>query len=184
MSGAAIKAHALSNGYFHKRTHSVDDPAYTEECYFSHDSSRYTWDGVLCDEHWVQYDTDQDAWYFGVWVNPDTRMTVTYAEGDLYVCTYDDDDAFSAGLDSMQEFYGDPPPAFTCIDLDGSVTRVIDVESRNIGGVSRLSPELEAIVCRALTDKPALCHDCGARSTVGLYQCDDCLKRGREVCDA
>ena len=30
-------------------------------------------------------DTDQDAWYFGVWVHPITRRVVTYAEGDVTI---------------------------------------------------------------------------------------------------
>jgi hypothetical protein len=64
---------------------------------------------------WRQYDTEQDAWYFGVWVHVSNRWIVTYAEGDLCLVRCADDAAFAAKLAAMEEFYGSPPPAFTVI---------------------------------------------------------------------
>ena len=65
---------------------------------------------------WEQYDTDQDANYFGVWVNTSTRQVLTYAEGDIDLVTCHTIETFRAELASMAEFYGDPPPAFISID--------------------------------------------------------------------
>lgn len=49
----------------------------------SHHSSRYHYDDRLtASDGWQQYDTDQDAYYFGIWINPVKRETFTYAEGD------------------------------------------------------------------------------------------------------
>ena len=86
---------------------------------------RYYWDMGPCgaDEGWVQYDTSQDAWYFGVWVNPEKRLTLTYAEGDLSVVECPTDESFTAELASMAKCYGSPPPSFVTIDNDGTVTK-------------------------------------------------------------
>ncbi|KKL07566.1 hypothetical protein LCGC14_2584760, partial [marine sediment metagenome] len=46
---------------------------------------RYIFDFKICSprDGWQQYDTSQDAWYFGVWIHPEGRVTITFAEGDL-----------------------------------------------------------------------------------------------------
>jgi len=75
---------------------------------------------------WKQYDTSQDAWYFGVWVHVEKRLTVTYAEGDVTVVVCPTLDTFRAELADCEEFYGDPPPAFKVIDADGTVTHYFD----------------------------------------------------------
>lgn len=69
---------------------------------------------------WQQYDTHQDAPYFGQWVNRVTRETLCYAEGDWSLVTYPDAESYTAALASMAAFYGSPPPAFTVIDLDAN----------------------------------------------------------------
>ena len=96
--------------------------------WFTSNADRYIFDMKLClgSEGWQQYDTSQDAWYFGVWVHLEDRQVVTYAEGDLSIDTYDTAEAFRAQLKSMAEFYGDPPPAFTALGLDGSVSQYFD----------------------------------------------------------
>ena len=100
--------------------------------------SRYTWDWDICGgSDWIQYDTSQDASYFGVWVNPTKRMTITYAEGDVTACMYKDDAAFRQEIQEMNEFYGAPPPAFIGIGEDG-VTNYYDesaAHGREIPGV-------------------------------------------------
>lgn len=75
---------------------------------------------------WQQYDTDQDANYFGVWVDVKGMRTFTFAEGDRILVECDNSAAFAAELADMATFYGDPPAAFTTIDLDGTVTRYYD----------------------------------------------------------
>ena len=53
-----------------------------------------------------QYDTDQDAPYFGIWVNRETLETVTFAEGDTTKVHAPNQSAFDAELADMDEFYG------------------------------------------------------------------------------
>ena len=38
-------------------------------------------------EGWMQFDTNQDAPYYGVWVNPAKLQTLSYAEGDWSLVT-------------------------------------------------------------------------------------------------
>ena len=89
-------------------------------------SDRYKYDFGKCRE-WTQYDTDQDAWYFGVWVNQRTREILTYAEGDETLVKCPTAESFIAELASMAEFYGPPPPAFTTINFtDNTITKHYD----------------------------------------------------------
>ena len=88
---------------------------------------RYAYDFEFCKsgDGWVQYDTSQDAWYFGIWVNPEKREIVTYAEGDESIVKCPTEESYHAELKSMAEFYGDPPPAFKVISLkEKTVTEV------------------------------------------------------------
>jgi hypothetical protein len=92
--------------------------------FFSPYSSRYIVEAKICkpSDGWVQYDTDQDAWYFGVWVNLGLQAVACYAEGDL-TFTFDALNAgFKEQLKSMNDFYGEAPPAWMSIDEDGTVT--------------------------------------------------------------
>jgi hypothetical protein len=66
-------------------------------------------------EGWQQFDTDQDAHYFGVWMNPKHRLTLTYAEGDWSLVECPDDAHYNAEVRNCCEFYG-----------DGRIARVID----------------------------------------------------------
>ena len=75
---------------------------------------------------WQQYDTDQDASYFGIWVNIEKRQTFTFCEGDTTLITCRDDSHLQAELDSMADFYGSPPPAFIGVDNSGQVTHYFD----------------------------------------------------------
>jgi len=90
--------------------------------YFTMDGCRYQFDRLLRSrDGWEQFDTDQDARYFGVWINRDARMTVTYAEGDLTI-KYDIPDMEKEYKD-MCDFYGKAPAWATTIDNDGTVTK-------------------------------------------------------------
>ena len=92
------------------------------------DGDRYRYDFKVCTpaKGWQQYDTDQDAWYYGVWVNVAERQIMTYAEGDETLVTSPTAEIFQAELDALSEFHGPPPPAFVVLDVDGSVTNVYD----------------------------------------------------------
>jgi hypothetical protein len=93
-------------------------------------SDRYIAD---CDEHhgdWAQFDTDQDASYFGVWVDPAHLRTLTYAEGDWTLVTCPDKDHYNAEIQNMLEFYGE---GFIAIGIDsktGDATRFVQDRSK------------------------------------------------------
>jgi hypothetical protein len=78
---------------------------------------RYLFDFRVCAPAfgWVQYDTDQDASYFGVWVHAEERLTFTYCEGDLSLVQCETEESFQAELKDMARCYGSPPPAFRVI---------------------------------------------------------------------
>lgn len=82
---------------------------------------RYRYDMKLNREGWVQYDTDQDAHYFGCWVNPVKLMTFCYCEGDTILVKCADKEHYNAEIQSMNDYYGDGFVAKT-IDLDGTMT--------------------------------------------------------------
>ena len=88
---------------------------------------RYGYDFNLCsaEKGWKQFYTDQDAWYFGVWVHLGKRMIFTYCEGDRILTVCPTIDSFRAELADAEGFYGAPPPAFTIIN-DGKITEVFD----------------------------------------------------------
>ena len=77
-------------------------------------------------EGWKQYDTDQDASYFGVWVNIQKRLTLTYAEGDWSLVVCSDNEHLQAELDDMAEFYGPLPYCAVSYDHDGTRTEYYD----------------------------------------------------------
>lgn len=83
---------------------------------YSHHIDRYHYDNRL--KGWKQYDTSQDAWYFGIWVNVEERKILTYCEGDVIIVTCTTEENYHAELMSMAEFYGPPPQAFVGIDFD------------------------------------------------------------------
>ena len=77
-------------------------------------------------EGWQQYDTSQDAHYFGVWVNLDKRIVLTYCEGDWSLLVCADNDHMRTALDDMAECYGDAPPFAISYDRDGTRTEHYD----------------------------------------------------------
>jgi len=91
------------------------------------DGDRYIFDR-LCSaaKGWKHYDTEQDAWYFGVWINAESRMTLTYAEGDIVLVECPDEAVFQAELAHMADFYGPPPPVATAILANGTITKIYD----------------------------------------------------------
>lgn len=71
--------------------------------------NRYPFDFDECSTRkgYAQFDTRQDACYFGQWVNPTGRQLVTYAEGDLTVIVCDDDAEFVAQVRAQVAHHGD-----------------------------------------------------------------------------
>lgn len=72
-------------------------------------------------EGWQQFDTDQDAHYFGVWVNRGKRLTLTYAEGDWSLVDCPTAETYRAEIESCCRFYG-----------EGFIAKAIDVENRTV----------------------------------------------------
>ena len=83
---------------------------------------RYRFDFGLCssEKGWQQWDTAQDASYFGVWVHVGMRKVCSFAEGDVTVVTCQDAEHFNAEIASMEAFYGAPPPAMIVLDLEAN----------------------------------------------------------------
>jgi len=115
---ALIKAEQL-------RTHGSAGSIRSSTIYRAHCSTdRYVVDFAEDRADWIQFDTDQDAHYFGVWVNRRTLQTLTYAEGDWSLIECPSVLEFNEELESNCQFYG-TAPAFTYIDQDHStVTHV------------------------------------------------------------
>lgn len=87
---------------------------------------RYHYDTTLLKLGYRQYDTDQDAWYFGIWVHLEWRVIVTWVEGEEVVKVAGDQESFIAQLRSMGEFYGPTPAHIRAYHDDGTVTHYID----------------------------------------------------------
>lgn len=85
-------------------------------------SSRYVVDFAedFTAEGWLQFDTDQDAHYFGVWVNPTKMLTLSYAEGDWTLVICPSVTAYNAEIEDCCRFYG-----------EGKVATVIDMRERS-----------------------------------------------------
>lgn len=78
------------------------------------------------DKGWRKYPTPQDAWYYGCWINPVTRQTLTYAEQDVSLVTCDNVEQFCKELQGMAQFHGRHlPPSMTAYGPDGA-TLVFD----------------------------------------------------------
>ncbi|ABF12862.1 MULTISPECIES: hypothetical protein [Cupriavidus] len=86
---------------------------------------RYVYDSKLCGAGWQQYDTDQDAPYFGCWVNLEKRWTMCYAEGDRILVKCPSEESLKAELADMDRFYGRAPAAFTLFASGGQATQLV-----------------------------------------------------------
>jgi hypothetical protein len=98
-----------------------------ERAFYSH-RERYHYDFEKCkrSDGWIQFDTKEDAHYFGIWVNPEKMQVLTWAEGDEILETAESETEFHEHLKSMAECYGEPPPAFITIDKNGQVMHYFD----------------------------------------------------------
>ncbi|MGL5288360.1 MAG: hypothetical protein ACRC9N_02510 [Aeromonas sp.] len=86
----------------------------------SHQTDRYYYDQTLLTQDWQQYDTEEDAWYFGIWINPKKRETFTYLEGDTHHVIAPNIEAFQAELARLYQHYPQAP-AFISIDPQAGV---------------------------------------------------------------
>ena len=89
---------------------------------------RYHFDFNVCtpSKGWKQFDTKQDASYFGVWVNIEARKVLTYCEGDITRVDCPTIESFRAELEDLEKFYGPPPPAWiTCDGIGASNGKIV-----------------------------------------------------------
>ena len=86
-----------------RRTSTAGNPL---EMLFVINGDRYAMDFRECGNRsdWYQYDTDQDAWYYGHWLNPVLRLMVAYVEGDIYVTTCATVDDYRRELEALDAF--------------------------------------------------------------------------------
>lgn len=77
--------------------------------HYFHSSDRYVIDFAerRHAEGWWQFDTDQDAWYFGLWVNPKRLATLCYAEGDWRLVEFLTPETYNAEINRLSEAYGE-----------------------------------------------------------------------------
>ena len=106
----------------------ADYPGHLVTRGFVQDCDRYRFDRMLCMRteapQWRQYDTSQDAWYFGIWISVEHRAIFCYAEGDLTLTEFPTLEDLRAELARLEQVYGHPPPAWIVYDLDARpVTR-------------------------------------------------------------
>ena len=73
---------------------------------FTPDGDRYIFDW-LCrpDKGWAQLDTGQDAWYFGIWINPLTLEYVSHIEGDRTHIQYDSEQEFQREIQECLDWH-------------------------------------------------------------------------------
>ncbi|MBJ7017101.1 hypothetical protein [Vibrio cholerae] len=84
---------------------------------------RYYYDRMLLAKGWQQYDTEEDAWYFGIWIHTEKLETFTYAEGDTSHVIAPSVEAFRTELARIYQCHPQTP-AFISIDPEaGVVTR-------------------------------------------------------------
>ena len=81
------------------------------------ETDRYRFDFELDLSEWRQFDTESDAWYFGIWINKERRMILCYAEGDASLTVCNDDAAYDAEVGALCAFHG-PQPSFVAIDVE------------------------------------------------------------------
>jgi hypothetical protein len=80
------------------------------------DADRYLFDFRLCkaENGWQQFDTNQDASYFGIWKHAGRLEILTYAEGDVTRVKCPDAAHYNAEIKSMCEFYGEGFEMIAC----------------------------------------------------------------------
>lgn len=69
-------------------------------------ADRYKYDWGLCSTSngFAQVDTDQDAWYYGTWANPEKRIIFSYCEGDCTTIECDTDEEFITEMRKFEEW--------------------------------------------------------------------------------
>ena len=90
--------------------------------YFDGMTERYPFDFAHCGmkSDWYQYDTTQDASYYGHWCNPVLRAFVSFVEGDILVVECETADDYRREMQAMEDWNDrhDEVDAGACVRLD------------------------------------------------------------------
>jgi hypothetical protein len=70
---------------------------------------------------WEQFDTDQDDWYFGVWVNRKLLFTLSYSEGDWILVSSDSNAGYNREIQALIHYH-DEGVIMRSLDADGKLT--------------------------------------------------------------
>jgi len=92
---------------------------------FLANADRYVFDFNECtpESGWLQVDTMEDAPYFGVWVHPEKRETLSFIEGDVIRVFCADDASYNAEIADICECYQAAPGFLTINPEEGVVTQ-------------------------------------------------------------
>jgi len=73
--------------------------------YFISQLDRYYFDNNECSykKGWAQLDTEQDAHYFGMWINPTKLRIMSYMEGDIVERQFDNVEELIQYLTNMNQ---------------------------------------------------------------------------------
>ena len=85
---------------------------------------------------WLQFDTDQDASYYGVWVNPKLLRTFSYCEGDIYLVVCPDAEHYNAEIKAACEFHGEGFEMIAC-DMDAAESLLLGSQPKGEATVYR-----------------------------------------------
>lgn len=74
---------------------------------FNPNGSRYEYDFNLCttSKGWAQVDTENDAEYFGNWINPKEMKVLSYIEGDIIEQTAENNTELIEIIKEMKDCY-------------------------------------------------------------------------------
>lgn len=77
------------------------------ECYFNPYIDRYVFDFQRCNtkDGWAQFDTEEDASYFGIWVHKEKMKITQYIEGDIFKTRCHSPESFNAEIADLCDFY-------------------------------------------------------------------------------
>lgn len=96
------------------------DDVYERYYYFCTDLTRDYFDSGLDLNQWEQLDTQNDAFYFGIWFNKKDYQTLYYAKRSIILRCYKEFETFKKTLVSELAHFG-AAPYKQCIDLDKKI---------------------------------------------------------------
>lgn len=102
-------------------------------------ADRYIYDFRYCTlaKGWAQFDSAQDASYFGNWINPGKREWFSYCEGDTTLVRCDDDAEFMAYVRQMVSWYAEHDGKMPAIDALYSEPLVAEFRRLGLGDLLR-----------------------------------------------